>query len=196
MKKVILIGGSPMIGKSTIAISLAVKLLYSCISTDDIGEILQTISAISPMHGQNYLDYYTCTEKPKLIQDIIEYHKKIEPAIHKLIKIHSTWGSPLIIEGWALYPNQFLENDDNIFTVWLIADKHLLSNRLRKNIGFYIGAKEPEKMKENYLYRSEWYNDKILKQCETENKKYILVKQESTTDEIVSYIIDMLNDTV
>jgi len=62
MKKVILIGGSPMVGKSTAAVALASKLRVPCLSTDDIGEILQTVSAIDPMKGQQYLDYYANTE--------------------------------------------------------------------------------------------------------------------------------------
>lgn len=39
--KVILIGGSPMSGKSTVASRLSALYGYSHISTDDIGEILQ-----------------------------------------------------------------------------------------------------------------------------------------------------------
>jgi 2-phosphoglycerate kinase len=193
MKKVILIGGSPMVGKSTAAISLAAKLAYPCISTDDIGEVLQTVTDISPMRGHDYLDYYTCREKAKLIEDITDYHKKMEPAIRKLAEIHSAWGNPLIIEGYALYPDQFKEQNGNVFSVWLIADKHLLENRLNSNTDFYKNAKDPEKGRENYLYRSEWHNEKIFEQCKAGNQNYIIVKQESTTEEIASCIMDMLN---
>ena len=35
--KVILIGGSPMSGKTTLALKLAAKYEYGCVSTDDIG---------------------------------------------------------------------------------------------------------------------------------------------------------------
>ena len=72
------------------------------------------------MRGQNYLDYYAYNKKTDLVEDIIGYHKALEPAIFKLIDIHSTWGNPIIIEGWAIYPSKFKELNENVFTVWLL----------------------------------------------------------------------------
>ena len=63
MKKVILIGGSPMSGKSTIALKLAQRLNYPCIPADDIGEALQTVADIDPMRGMHYHEYYINTPK-------------------------------------------------------------------------------------------------------------------------------------
>ena len=193
MSKVILIGGSPMVGKSTIAVSLAAKLQCQCISTDDIGEALQTTTDIDPMRGQNYLDYYADNGRTKLIEDIIEYHKKLEPAIYRLIDIHSTWGNPLIMEGWALYPNRLKDVNSNVFSCWLIAGDDLLENRLLMNNDFYINAREPEKVIENYLYRSQWHNKLVLEQCRAENQNHLFVNEKSTTVEIVSSILDMLD---
>jgi len=56
--KVILIGGSPMSGKSTLATRLSACYEYSHISTDDIGEILQTALDINPMKEFDYREYY------------------------------------------------------------------------------------------------------------------------------------------
>jgi len=193
MKKVILIGGSPMIGKSTASITLASKLQYPCIPTDDIGNILQTISDINPMKGKNYLDYYANTEKEQLISDIVEYHKVHEKAIQALIGIHSTWSSPLVMEGWALYPNKHAKmSNENIFSIWLIADDGLLHERLHKNNEFYQNAKNPEKVLENYLFRSEWYNQKVWEECRKGSYNHIIVKKETTREEIVKTILDMI----
>jgi len=90
-----------------------------------------------------------------LIEDIVQYHQKLEPAIRRLIAVHATWGSPLVLEGWALYPNTFEKDMKNVFAVWLIADENLLRSRLNANKDFYEYAKEPQKVLENYLYRSE-----------------------------------------
>ena len=97
------------------------------------------------------------------------------------------------MEGWALYPSQFKEKNDNVFSVWLIADSNLLKNRIIANRDFYMNAKEPEKVIGNYLYRSEWHNQTILEQCRAGSHNYILVKEESTTEETVSSVLDMLN---
>jgi len=194
MKKVILIGGSPMVGKSTASVKLASKLLYPCIPTDDIGTVFKTISGFDPMKGLLYSDYYANTEKEQLIDDMIQYHKKYEAAIFNLIAAHSTeWSSPLIMEGWALYPNQVNGiKDENVFSVCLIAADGLLKKRVIMNKGFYQNAKEPEKVIENYLYRSEWHNKKIFDECKTGNYNYIIVKEETSTDVIINTILDML----
>ena len=181
-----------MVGKSSVAVSLAGKLLYHCISTDDIGEALQTVVNINPMRGQNYLDYYAYNKKTDLVEDIIGYHKALEPAIFKLIDIHSTWGNPIIIEGWAIYPSKIKELSENVFSVWLIADSNLLKTRIISNKEFYINAKESQRVIDHYLYRSEWHNKLILEQCKVEKKNYILVTEETTTDEIVSSIMEIL----
>ena len=197
LKKVILIGGSPMVGKSTVAAATASKLPYSCvsvISTDDIGEILLTVSDIDPMKGQNYLEYYAHSPKKKLIGDITEYHRKLEPAICRLIDIHSTWGNPLIMEGYALYPELMGKiNSDNVFSVWLIAGDGLLEKRMKARKSFYQDAKEPEKAIENYLYRSEWHNRKIFEECKAEKQKYITVNEDSAAQDIAAMIMENLS---
>jgi len=119
MQKVLLIGGSPRVGKSTAAALLASKLLRPCISTDDIGLALQSVLDINPMKGYPYPDYYAMRTKQELIDDIVAYHKKVEPAIARLVEVHSAWGSPIIMEGWALYPEfvRRIENEQVFLTL-------------------------------------------------------------------------------
>ncbi len=193
MDKVILIGGSPMTGKSTIAIALASKLNRACISTDDIGEVLQTVTDINPMKGQNYIDYYSNTDKEKLIEDIKVYHAQIKPAIKRLVDIHSSWGAPVIIEGWAIYPDMLdgLETEE-VKSVWLIANENLLAKRLENNKLFCKEASNPKKMLGNYLYRSLWHNNYLLEQCKLKNRKYILINEDESTGEVKTKICNEL----
>lgn len=178
-----------MTGKSTVAKIIASKLEWPCISTDDIGEVLQTVTDINPMKGQDYTDYYINTDKEKLIEDIIKYHAQIESAIKKLIDIHSTWGNPIIIEGWALYPDILDDLDtEEVKSVWLIANKQLLESRLQSNTSFYKDTENPEKMLENYLYRSLWHNDFLLEQCKLKNQIYILIDGNESPSELAKAI--------
>ena len=128
--KIILIGGSPMSGKSTLARKIACKYAMGNISTDDIGEILQINWDINPMKEFNYQDYYTKKQIKDLTEEAYEYHKNMVPAILKLIEIHSTWGNPAVIEGWALYPNMVKGLEKGIKKLWLISDEALLRKRL------------------------------------------------------------------
>jgi 2-phosphoglycerate kinase len=164
--KVILIGGSPMSGKSTLARKLSSYLGYANISTDDIGEVLQTAVDINPMKGFDYREYYIKKTEEELKADTIDYHLKLYPAIERLIEVHYTWGSPIIIEGWALYPS-ILKNTgkENIKKLWIVCTEAVFTKRLNEDIGFYKGTSDEELMKAKYLQRSLWHNDKIIDEC-------------------------------
>lgn len=193
MQKVILIGGSPRVGKSTVAALWASKLLRPCLSTDDVGAALQSVLDINPMKGYPYPDYYAQRTQQQLINDIITYHQKLEPAIARLVGTHSAWGDPFVMEGWALYPElvRRIENDQ-VFSVWLIAEDGLFASRMRKNSSFLDNAKEPEKVVANYLHRSEWHNRTLLEQCVALKRKYIRVEDSMAPREIVAEILSML----
>lgn len=193
MLKVIMIGGSPMCGKSTAAMRIASSLRWQCLSTDDIGEILQTVTDINPMRGQIHTEYYANTPKEKLIWDIMEYHKQLRPAIMRIIDIHSTWGNPIVLEGWALYPvNVALLLSNDIKAVWLIAENGLLKKRYDQNPGFSEKSGNPQQMKENYLHRSQWHNEILLEQCLQYGQPHIFVHDNMTSDEIA----DKINQTL
>ena len=185
MGKVILIGGSPMTGKSTVAVAIASKLKYPCISTDDIGEALQTIAPLNPMQDKDYRNYYENTPLSQLSDDTLQYHKAVEPAIQRLIDIHSTWGNSIIIEGWALYPKCIQPlNSDKTSSVWLIANDELLEARLMSMSDFLDGTAA-----QNYLLRSKWHNNLLFEQCKSFNAIYILINGSESVDSLVSKIL-------
>lgn len=73
--KVILIGGSPLVGKTSLAIKLASKFEYACISTDDVGQILRTVNKNHPMNGIDFREYYIKKSSKDLISDMTKLHK-------------------------------------------------------------------------------------------------------------------------
>lgn len=193
--KVILVGGSPMSGKTTLAVKLASKYEYSCISTDDIGEIISTVSNVNPMRDYDYREYYVSKSIEDLINETSLYHLKLWLPIKHLIEIHSTWSNPIIIEGWALYP-KLVETvkTDNIKTIWLVSDETVLEQRLRSPKKFYIGSLNEEKMLTNYLGRSIWHNKTIKKQVDelTNNHNFIRVTKDLDEKTLVEKGIEIL----
>jgi len=186
MGKVILIGGSPMIGKSTVAVEIASLLKCQCLSTDDLGEVLQTVISINPMQGADFRAYYANTSVEKLIADIQQYHKTMEPAIHRLIDIHGSWGNSLVIEGWALYPHSILPfQNESIFSCWLIAADGLLESRLESKTDFLAG-----KAAENYLLRSKWHNALLFDQCKSLKAHYSLIDGTESPSSLAQIFLD------
>ena len=185
MTKVLLIGGSPMVGKSSVALEIASKLKYPCVSTDDIGEALQTVVPIDPMRGKDFREYYASTPIEELTADIRRYHAAMEPAIERLVDIHSSWGNPLLIEGWALYPSHVRQfAGGRVAAVWLIAADGLLEARLSAKPGFLDGAAA-----RNYLRRSAWHNALLLEQCKAVGASYILVQGSEPVEMLAEAIL-------
>lgn len=120
-----------MSGKTTLACRLSICYGYNHISTDDIGEILQTVSDINPMKGFDYREYYIKKSSEELTGEAYQYHKRIFPAIERLISIHVGWSTPIIIEGWALYPEMLRDTvGENIKKVWLICEQTVLQKAI------------------------------------------------------------------
>lgn len=192
MRKVMLIGGSSRTGKSTIAAYLSLKTGHACISTDDIGAIVQTITGIDSLAGLNYLDYYTGAAKNQLIEDMQAYHCALLAPINTLIQRHAANDAPLIIEGYALYPKDVSElPGDQVGRVWLVADQKLLKRRVLENRAFFRKAGDKRKVAENYLYRSLWHNKTIYEQCRFFNQPFVLV-QNDDYDTITSQVAEVL----
>jgi 2-phosphoglycerate kinase len=72
---VILIGGPPMIGKTTIASRLAARLDYGTMSTDDLGQCIRDVTTpdshpnLHLMSGIDHREYYVSRSTERLIRD-------------------------------------------------------------------------------------------------------------------------------
>lgn len=161
--KVILIGGTPFSGKTTIARKIASVLEYSCISTDDIGAAIKAIiPEYSPMTEIDYREYYIKHNVSELIEHTEKLHQKLWPAIENVIKAHSLWSNPIVVEGWALRPEKVLNLEyNNVKSIWFLADEKLLEERVKKDKDFYLGASDEGKMITHYLQRSFHTNKEI-----------------------------------
>ena len=71
----ILIGGPPMIGKTTIASRLAARLDYGTMSTDDLGQSIRDVTTpdshpnLHLMSGIDHREYYVSRSTERLIRD-------------------------------------------------------------------------------------------------------------------------------
>ncbi|MBT3994823.1 MAG: hypothetical protein HOF01_03400 [Chloroflexi bacterium] len=110
--KVLVIGGPPMVGKSSVARSIASRLGYGCTSTDDIGLAIKTVTTADThprshaMDGVDYRDYYTTRSVEQLLADGMGMHEEMWPGIEASIRSHADWGLPIVYEGWAMWPER------------------------------------------------------------------------------------------
>lgn len=182
-----------MTGKTTISIKLASRIGYACMSTDDIGESLRAKiknTRLNPFLGFDYREYYITRTVDQLIDDTKIQHEEIWPSVKAVIKAHSGWGNPIILEGWNLYPRKVHELDDqNIDSFWLTADENLLKTRIAQNRSFYQGSSNIDLLVEKYLKRSLWHNNLI----KTEARKLKMTIIEVTENTEPGFIVNEIS---
>jgi 2-phosphoglycerate kinase len=193
--KVLLIGGAPGVGKTTLGRALAARLGATSLSIDDLLTAAKAVTTPESHPGLHiisavgHIEYFTSSSVDQLKADATAQHEAAWPAVEKVIRNHATWGSPIVIDGWALRPTKVVLLDlSNVKSVWLVADPSVLREREKQNRDFVRDSPEPDRMLENFLARSIWYNDLIQGQATELRLKTI--KQDGATS--VEQLCDMV----
>jgi 2-phosphoglycerate kinase len=197
--RVILIGGAPMTGKTTVAHRLAARLGYGCLSTDDLGEALRAVTTIDshphlhPMAGYDYCEYYVTRSPDALIADVSREHHALWPAVQRVIHTHATWGEPLIMEGWSLWPERVAQlRLPSVRSLWFVAQEETLRERLVQAVEFYRGASDEVAMMRHYLARSFWYNAQLKEAVNTFGLTSIELPLRAPVHAIVAMCLEQL----
>jgi 2-phosphoglycerate kinase len=201
-KKVILIGGAPCVGKSSLAVALSKKLGMPSISTDMIREFMRAL--VSPekypelfQFSDRIAEEYLSSHTP---QEIVQNQNKESQAVWKGVvkfieSVGKTYENCYIIEGVAVLPGLVYANykkDASVKTFFVVDNNE---DRIRKVIlerGLWDNAdKYPDSVKEKEV---QWVME-FNKYIKEEIKKYpfpiIEVKER---DDLVEEIIKKLED--
>ena len=177
MKRIVLMGGSPTVGKSYAARKIAEELKLPWISTDTIREQMRKIvrkedypslflhAETTPEMGVDFLTNNT----PKEITRVVNQESEdVWKGIEALIETDYVWGS-YIIEGIAILPklaSGLVKKNNSVKALFLI-DEDL--ERVRKTIferGLWDSAdKYPDSVKEKEVEWVSEFNNYIKKEA-------------------------------
>jgi 2-phosphoglycerate kinase len=108
---IILIGGAPCTGKSTLAANLAKRFGLPWISTDQIRSIMQTIATDRDNHPDLFNssdisaeEYYNARTIDQIVEDENNQSREVQKGIISLMRENYNWES-FIIEGIAITPD-------------------------------------------------------------------------------------------
>ncbi len=189
--QVILIGGCPGAGKTTLGRRLAARLGYASLTIDDLMGAAQAVTTpeshpgLHLMSGTNYVDYFTHSPVEKLIADATLQHEELWPAVERTIRNHATWGVPIVIDGWHLRPAWTAGLDlKGISTHWLVIDPEVLKAREARNEDFVRDSDNPQQMRERFVARSLWYNSFIEAEAESRGEQILRQNGTQTVDQL------------
>ena len=134
MLRVILIGGSSHVGKSTLARSLGLKLGCGHISTDSLarhpGRPWRKKPKTVPEH---VAEHYLSLTVDELVEDVLRHYRSMWPDIEAMITAHATDLSAerLILKGSALWPETVATLDlEEVGAIWLTGGDCLFQSRI------------------------------------------------------------------
>lgn len=199
--KLLLIGGSSHVGKSTLAQSLASHLRWNYCSTDKLarhpGCPWQAKSKEIPKH---VADHYQLLSADELIEDVLyHYRKSVWLLIEDIVTSHATDASSekMVMEGSALLPELVITlNFDNISTIWLTASNEFLRRRIYTASQYETKSPYEKMLVDKFLERNRLYNDRIIAAVNRLGLVSLDVEDASTADELMSLCLSaFVNNT-
>ena len=165
--KVILIGGSSHVGKSTIATSLAAKLGWIHVSTDSLARHPGRPWRSAPDKvPDDVAEHYLSLSVEELIEDVLRHYRinvwsKVESIIASYSNDTSTTG--VVLEGSALWPEFAASLDfEKIGAVWLTASDEVFRQRIRAESRYCSKSPREQRMIDKFLERTIAYNARMV----------------------------------
>ncbi|MFE0330578.1 hypothetical protein ACWEWI_09035 [Streptomyces sp. NPDC003753] len=169
--RVLLIGGTSNVGKSTVARELADGLGFAYRSTDGLarhpGRPWRTPEREVPAH---VTEHYAALTVEELTECVLGHYERLRPRVEELIAAHADedgTGPGLVLEGSALLPDhvaRLLSSGTGSGTgaVWLTADVSVVRARVHA-AGQYDAATPSERLvMDKFVARSERFQNIVL----------------------------------
>lgn len=166
LPRVVLIGGSSNVGKSTLAQFLTQQLSWRYQPTDGLarhpGRPWRPKPEPVPAH---VADHYLSLSVDELIADVLRHYKRLWPTIEELITTHATdeRADCLILEGSALWPETVATlTVERVAAFWLTASNDFLQARIYAASQFATKEPRDQQMIDKFVGRTQRYNDLML----------------------------------
>ncbi|AKA07904.1 hypothetical protein SAZ_40200 [Streptomyces noursei ZPM] len=165
--RVVLIGGTSNVGKSTVARVVAERLRFAYRSTDRLarhpGRPWRTPERDVPPH---VAEHYAALPLDELIASVLDHYARLWPRVEDLITAHATGaeaGTGLVLEGSALWPTRVAGlTVPHTAAVWLTAGETVVRGRVH-GAGRYAEATAGERhLMDKFLARTGRYQSLML----------------------------------
>lgn len=162
---VVLVGGAPGAGKTTLGKALAARLGATSLSVDDLVRAAQAVTTpashadLHVMRAMHYLELFTATSPEDLLRLAEREHRAAWPLAEAVVRKHAFLGEPIVIDGWHLRPELVADTlGEAVRGVWIVCEPEVLEARERANTEWLAGSRDPERMLANFLGRSLGFN--------------------------------------
>lgn len=197
--RVILIGGSSHVGKSTFSRALAAKLDWNYLSTDKLARHPghPWVGSNGKAMPEHVAEHYRTLSVDALFLDVLSHYEKnvlpqVEAIVHSYMSDLST--ECLILEGSALWPG-FVANlvrENGVKAIWLTASDQLFSYRIFSESNFYNVGEDKKHLIQKFLDRTLFYNQRMREKIESLGYICVDVESVSMADELPKKFMELM----
>ncbi len=194
--RVVLIGGTSNVGKTTLAQALAARLGWSCVSTDKLG---RHPGRPWPIDGRPVPDHvathYASLPVAELTGEQLRHYERMWPAIKALIDAHACddRAGRLILEGSGVWPDRVAElHDARVAAIWLTAARQTLRERIYLASRYADLALDHRVLVDKFLGRTEQYNEVMLQAVDSLGFVLVAVDSMPSPDALVERCLQVL----
>ncbi|MFD7158858.1 AAA family ATPase [Kribbella sp. NPDC059898] len=158
--RVLLIGGTSNVGKSTAAEALAARLGFTYVSTDRLGRHPGRPWGDVPAH---VVEHYRSHDAGALIDGLLAHYERMWPRIEELVTAHAVDGPGLVLEGSGVWP-EYVRRLTTPYTsaVWLTASEQVLTSRIQQASGYRTLPHDGRHLVDQFLARTTRYQHRML----------------------------------
>ena len=165
--RVVLIGGTSHVGKSTLSESLAARLGWERVSTDTLarhpGRPWKPVPEKVPDH---VAEHYLSLSVNELLEDVLHHYRvTVWPKVEAIVASHTDDASEagVVLEGSALWPEFVTGLDfDGIAALWLTASDDVLRQRIHAGSMYRSKSSRERKLVDKFLERTLAYNSLMV----------------------------------
>jgi 2-phosphoglycerate kinase len=193
--RVILIGGSSHVGKSTLGRSLSAKLGWNYLSTDTLARHpgRPWVSTKVKSIPEHVAQHYQSLSVEALVLDVLDhYQNNVLPQVEAIIHAHTCDLSRacIVLEGSALWPRLVanLVDENGVKAIWFTASEQFFRSRIFAESNFDNVSKDRQYLIQKFLARTLLYDRLMRDELEHLGFTAIDVESLSMADELVNLV--------
>ena len=194
--RVILIGGTSNIGKSTVAEAIATRLDWGVRSTDKMarypGRPWPTPTWEVPPH---VVDHYRTLSDVELIEGQLAHYQNMWPLVDALLREHASNPATerLVLEGSGIWPDDVLTlHLENVAAVWLSGSPEMIEARILAESDYAAANPEGRLLIERFVARSQGYDRAMREAVRRLDLPLIEVTPDTTVDWLASECLERM----
>ena len=194
--RVVLIGGTSHAGKSSLAQTLAQRLDYESLSTDQLarhpGRPWRNDGSAVPAH---VVQHYASLDTEALIDSVLRHYERMWPMVSELIERRAADRDArgLVLEGSALLPALAASVlGERVAGLWLFADEALIEARMRLESRFEEADAAGRALIAAFLARTRRYQRLVIDDADRLGLPRLEVRAGEPIETVADRVADLL----